>query len=66
MESSVKFRTALLWGAGQRLFFVHECKASNIPLAIKAHAVELQAVIDNFNWLRQPQQLQLLNFLSSL
>jgi CxxC motif-containing protein (DUF1111 family) len=61
-----EFRTAPLWGAGQRLFFLHDGSASNMLQAIQAHAGEAQTVISNFNRLTQAQQLDLLNFLSSL
>jgi CxxC motif-containing protein (DUF1111 family) len=61
-----EFRTAPLWGAGQRLFFLHDGSASNMLQAINAHAGEAQTVINNFNRLTQAQQLDLLNFLSSL
>jgi CxxC motif-containing protein (DUF1111 family) len=33
-----EFRTAPLWGAGQRLFFMHDGRATNLLQAIAAHA----------------------------
>ncbi len=33
-----QFRTAPLWGLGQRLFFLHDGRASNLVQAIQAHA----------------------------
>jgi CxxC motif-containing protein (DUF1111 family) len=33
-----EFRTAPLWGVGQRLFFLHDGRASNLIDAIRAHA----------------------------
>src|SRR5207244_3533277 len=33
-----EFRTALLWGAGQRLFFLHDGRTSDLLQAIQAHA----------------------------
>jgi Di-haem oxidoreductase, putative peroxidase len=36
--SSADFRTAPLWGIGQRLFFMHDGRARNLLDAIKAHA----------------------------
>src|SRR6185436_1263440 len=32
-----EFRTAPLWGLGQRLFFLHDGRASDLITAIKAH-----------------------------
>ena len=45
-----QFRTAPLWGVGQRLFFLHDGRASDIVAAIKAHGgPEATRVINNFN-----------------
>ena len=33
-----QFRTAPLWGLGQRLFFLHDGRASDLLQAIQAHA----------------------------
>ena len=33
-----EFRTAPLWGIGQRLFFLHDGRTSDLLQAIKAHA----------------------------
>src|SRR5258705_6555101 len=33
-----EFRTAPLWGVGQRLFFLHDGRASDLGAAIAAHA----------------------------
>jgi CxxC motif-containing protein (DUF1111 family) len=45
-----QFRTAPLWGVGQRLFFLHDGRFTNIVDAIKAHGgVEGSQVKDNFN-----------------
>src|ERR1019366_2824474 len=33
-----QFRTAPLWGVGQRLFFLHDGRASDLGMAIEAHA----------------------------
>jgi CxxC motif-containing protein (DUF1111 family) len=35
--SGDQFRTAPLWGAGQRLFFLHDGRATDLPQAIQAH-----------------------------
>jgi CxxC motif-containing protein (DUF1111 family) len=73
-----QFRTAPLWGAGQRLFFLHDGRTSDLLQAIQAHACGLQpnavptcnseakAVIANFNSLSSSQKQDVLNFLRSL
>jgi CxxC motif-containing protein (DUF1111 family) len=64
-----QFRTAPLWGAGQRLFFLHDGRTVNILTAIKAHqstGSEANKVIANFNALTPAQTQDLLNFLRSL
>jgi CxxC motif-containing protein (DUF1111 family) len=64
-----EFRTAPLWGAGQRLFFLHDGRASNLVQAIAAHASpgsEATPVIGNYNALSTQQKQDLLNFLRSL
>src|SRR5262249_33179348 len=49
--SGAQFRTAPLWGAGQRLFFMHDGSAENLVDAINAHGGEASQVILNFNGL---------------
>jgi CxxC motif-containing protein (DUF1111 family) len=64
-----QFRTAPLWGIGQRLFFLHDGRTSDLLVAIKAHASsgsEANAVIQNFSQLTPTQQQDVLNFLRSL
>jgi CxxC motif-containing protein (DUF1111 family) len=64
-----QFRTAPLWGIGQRAFFLHDGRTSDLLAAIKAHASrgsEANGVIQNFNRLTESQQQDLLNFLRSL
>jgi CxxC motif-containing protein (DUF1111 family) len=68
-----EFRTAPLWGVGQRLFFLHDGRATPangaLLKAIQAHASqgsEANAVIGNFNQLSNQEQQDLLNFLRSL
>ena len=64
-----EFRTAPLWGIGQRLFFLHDGRTSDLVQAIRQHAgqgSEANQVIDNFNNLSTQQQQQLLDFLRSL
>jgi CxxC motif-containing protein (DUF1111 family) len=67
------FRTAPLWGVGQRVFFLHDGRSTpangGLLNAIQAHASqgsEANTVISNFNSLSQSQQQDLLNFLRSL
>jgi CxxC motif-containing protein (DUF1111 family) len=76
-----QFRTAPLWGAGQRLFFMHDGRATDLVQAISDHcpaasatadpadgfpAGEACSVVANFNALTVTQKQQLLKFLRSL
>jgi CxxC motif-containing protein (DUF1111 family) len=61
-----EFKTAALWGVGQRLFFLHDGRATNIPDAIKAHAGEASTSITRFNALTATQKQDIVNFLRSL
>jgi CxxC motif-containing protein (DUF1111 family) len=64
-----QFRTAPLWGLGQRRFFLHDGRTANLLTAISAHAStgsEANTVISNFNSLTATQKQNLLNFLRSL
>jgi CxxC motif-containing protein (DUF1111 family) len=64
-----QFRTAPLWGLGQRVFFLHDGRASDLMQAIQAHASqgsEANTVIRIFNGLTASQRQDLLNFLRSL
>ena len=64
-----QFRSAPLWGLGQRLFFLHDGRTSDLMDAIEDHASqgsEANAVIRNFDQLSQNQKQDLLNFLRSL
>jgi CxxC motif-containing protein (DUF1111 family) len=66
---SREFRTAPLWGLGQRLFFLHDGRTSNLIDAIRAHrslGSEANGVVGNFNGLSEGQKQDLLNFLRSL
>jgi CxxC motif-containing protein (DUF1111 family) len=69
------FRTAPLWGAGNRLFFLHDGRCADLLCAISAHASksngknngsEANAVINNFDQLDASDQQDILNFLRSL
>jgi CxxC motif-containing protein (DUF1111 family) len=64
-----EFRTAPLWGLGQRLFFLHDGRTSDLITAIRAHrstGSEGSGVVANFNGLSENQKQDLLNFLRSL
>jgi CxxC motif-containing protein (DUF1111 family) len=64
-----EFRTAPLWGLGQRLFFLHDGRTSDLVQAIRAHGSqgsEANAVINRFNSLSSSQAQDLLIFLRSL
>lgn len=64
-----EFRSAPLWGIGQRIFFLHDGRTTDLRDAIEEHASqgsEANAVIRNFNSLTSQQQQDLLNFLRSL
>jgi CxxC motif-containing protein (DUF1111 family) len=64
-----QFRTAPLWGLGQRLFFLHDGRTTDLIQAIQAHnssGSEANRVITNYNRLKASQKQDLLNFLRSL
>jgi len=70
-----EFRTAPLWGLGQRIFFLHDGRTTDLVEAIRAHRSsgsfkfgpsEANAVIDRFNALEEWEKQDLLNFLRSL
>jgi CxxC motif-containing protein (DUF1111 family) len=64
-----QFRTAPLWGLGQRIFLLHDGRTTNLIRAIEAHASsgsEANTVIDNFNNIPDYQQQEILDFLRSL
>jgi len=44
-----QFRSAPLWGAGQRIFFMHDGHTEDLVEAINDHRGEATKVIDNFN-----------------
>src|SRR5262249_15528247 len=63
-----EFRTAPLWGVGQRVFFLHDGRTSNIVQAVQLHASqgsEANSVILNFASLSAKDQQDLINFLRS-
>ena len=64
-----EFRTAPLWGVGQRIFFLHDGRTSDLVTAIRAHASgfsEANGVVANYLRLTERQKQDLLNFLRSL
>jgi len=64
-----EFRTAPLWGLGQRIFFLHDGRTSDLVAAIRTHqsaGSEASGVVNNFNALSESQKQDLLNFLRSL
>jgi CxxC motif-containing protein (DUF1111 family) len=67
--SGTQFRSAPLWGIGQRLFFMHDGRTNSLVTAIEQHASngsEANEVVENFNMLSQSDQQALINFLRSL
>jgi CxxC motif-containing protein (DUF1111 family) len=64
-----EFRTAPLWGLGQRIFFLHDGRTSDLINAIRSHASsgsEANGVVSNVFGLSETQKQHLLNFLRSL
>ena len=70
-----EFRTAPLWGLGQRIFFLHDGRTNDLLEAIQTHKSggnaqfgpsEANAVIHNFDALDERQKQDVLNFLRSL
>lgn len=70
-----EFRTAPLWGLGQRVFFLHDGRTRDLNRAIQAHRSagngtfgpsEANTVIDRFNALTPARRQDVLNFLRSL
>jgi CxxC motif-containing protein (DUF1111 family) len=64
-----EFRTAPLWGVGQRLFFLHDGRTSSLVEAIGAHksrGSEATRVIERFDRLSTHDQQDIINFLRSL
>jgi CxxC motif-containing protein (DUF1111 family) len=70
-----EFRTAPLWGLGQRIFFLHDGRTSDLAEAIRAHrsarsgryrASEANGSVERYDRLSEAQKQDLLNFLRSL
>jgi CxxC motif-containing protein (DUF1111 family) len=64
-----EFRTAPLWGVGQRVFFMHDGRTTDLVEAIEAHksrGSEASTIVERFNKLSKTQQQDIINFLRSL
>jgi len=64
-----EFRTAPLWGVGQRVFFLHDGRTSNLVEAIREHrskGSEANRVIEHFERLSVEEQQEVIDFLRSL
>jgi CxxC motif-containing protein (DUF1111 family) len=64
-----EFRTAPLWGVGQRIFFLHDGRTKDLGDAIAQHSSrgsEANQVVQNFNALSVSDRQAVLNFLRSL
>ena len=64
-----EFRTAPLWGVGQRVFFLHDGRTTNLVDAIRDHSSkgsEANRVIEHFNKLNTQEQQEIIDFLRSL
>ena len=70
-----EFRTTPLWGVGQRIFFMHDGRTSDLLQAIREHssptsakypASEANRVVHKFNQLSPGDQQSILDFLRSL
>src|SRR6266852_816112 len=60
-----EFRTAPLWGVGQRVFFLHDGRTKDLVTAIEAHrsrGSEANMIIERFNGLGINQQQDVINF----
>jgi CxxC motif-containing protein (DUF1111 family) len=67
--NGTQFRTAPLWGIGQRVFFLHDGRTNDLMQAIQQHASggsEANQVIAQFNMLSTTDQQNILNFLRDL
>ena len=60
-----QFRTAPLWGLGQRIFFLHDGRTADVVQTIQAHgsngnrqyqSSEANGVVNNYNHLSSSQQ----------
>lgn len=66
---TAEFRTAPLWGLGQRYFFLHDGRSRDLTDTIQAHAStgsEANGVVNTYKALPDNARQDLLNFLRSL
>jgi CxxC motif-containing protein (DUF1111 family) len=64
-----QFRSAPLWGVGQRIFFLHDGRTTDLIAAIDAHessGSEANTVEEIWDILSPGQKQDILNFLRSL
>ena len=64
-----EFRTAPLWGVGQRVFFLHDGRTQDLVETIQQHTSsgsEANGVVSRYNHLSENEKQDLLNFLRSL
>jgi CxxC motif-containing protein (DUF1111 family) len=64
-----EFRTAPLWGIGQRIFFLHDGRTTDLVKAIEDHrspGSEANQTIETFNRLSVEQRQDIVNFLRAL
>jgi CxxC motif-containing protein (DUF1111 family) len=64
-----EFRTAPLWGLGQRMFFLHDGRTGNLVEAIREHRSkksEANRVIEHFERLSVREQQEVIDFLRAL
>ena len=64
-----EFRSAPLWGLGQRVFFLHDGRTSDLVQAILEHrsnGSEANRAVGSYDALRESEKQDLLNFLRSL
>src|SRR5262245_21041428 len=64
-----EFRTAPLWGLGQRIFFLHDGRTTDLIATIRAHASsgsEATGSVMMYNVMSESLKQDLLNFLRSL
>ena len=69
LASGNEFRTAPLWGLGQRIFFLHDGRTTDLVQAIQQHSStgsEANGSIRAFNRPSPSDQQDILNFLRSL
>ena len=67
--SGSQFRTAPLWGIGQRYYFLHDGRTKDLNVAIEQHAgrgSEANTVIQNYNMLAADDRQALIHYLRSL